>query len=282
MMRWGNEVKMVDKEADRFWFLVRSSCQWRWSCRRRMLLSRRRLLPWPGPGKARNWLCPSESWFLHLIINVCGLVCLWAPVACKLKQFILQIGAHCVCVSLFSFFHVCFCLLVLHSPLHEVLVKLPKYLQTCACVCAVRLCFVFLDLLLHTFISFVFVCSLVCVCRLSLSVIWTRLFVVCVQTLCFVCVCPYSHWHTCWTLCHVCVCVCADMRSPWCRWTTGSASHHRGGSVSAATSPPTSGSTSLMVPFCVAGASLTALGATTMRWSIITKPSTRWLSNWAP
>ena len=292
----GQWVKMVDKEVDRFWFLVRSSCQWRWSCQRRMLLNRRRLLPWPGPGKARNWLCPSESWFLCLIINLCRLVCLWAPVACKLKQFILQIGAHCVCVcvyvSLFSFFHVCFCVLVLHCPLHKVLVTLPKYLQAWACGCAFRLCFVFLDLLLHTFISFVFVCSLVCVCvcRFSLSVIWTRLFVVCVP----MCVCvsilslscmldPLSCVCVCARVCvRACVCVCADMQSPWCRWTTGSASHHQGGSVSAATSPPTSGSTSLMVPFCAAGASLTALGATTMRWSIIRKPSTHWLSNWAP
>ena len=113
-----------------------------------------------------------------------------------------------MCVSLFSFFHVCFCLLVLHSPLHEVLVKLPKYLQTCVCVCAVRLCFVFLDLLLRTFISFVFVCSLVCVCRLSLSVIWTRLFVVCVQTLCFVCVSILSLTYMLDPLSCVCVCAC--------------------------------------------------------------------------
>ena len=125
-------------------------------------------------------------------------------------------------------------------------------------------------------------CALLCVCADSHSQSFEldyllyvfRPFVscVCVHTLTDIHVGPFV----------MCVCVCADMQSPWCRWTTGSASHHRGGSVSAATSPPTSGSTSLMVPFCVAGASLTALGATTMRWSIITKPSTRWLSNWAP
>ena len=167
MMRWGNEVKMVDKEADRFWFLVRSSCQWRWSCRRRMLLSRRRLLPWPGPGKARNWLCPSESWFLHLIINVCGLVCLWAPVACKLKQFILQIGAHCVCVLVFFLS----CLFLFVSTSLSLAWSSSQITQVFADMC-MRVCSQALFCVLGPFVAYIHIfclCVLSCVCVQTLT-----------------------------------------------------------------------------------------------------------------